>query len=198
MNGFHQLIQYLRWVSNNRGKWRHPPYNWLVEGALMGENDLIRTCYNQRKWRNQQIKAKLDAVIPNVIKRDYLFSEFLGKADFTNFIHLRWKDVIKTYDYNPMPTLNKGLAKTPNTPTLPPVKYRGLVKFSPESLPASDPKPPSTFIPYVLPPIKTRAKQMPDGIIRVGNLVPQLKSNGVKKKKNGGTRKIRRTQQAAV
>lgn len=204
---YNNIFHYLKYISNFRGKMTHPPYDWLAENNFMGEDDLIRTCFNQRKWRSQQIKAKFQAVLPNVIKRDYLFSQFLMKSDFNNFIHLRWKDVLNEYNYNPKPeavspSFNKtnslSLSLTPSPPSaLPPIKYREFYKFSPEAG-ASDLKP-------IVPPIKVRElpplgprrplEHLPmtvkPRIIKVGNELPPIRLIG-KKKKDGGKRKTRK------
>jgi hypothetical protein len=199
---YNNIFHYLKYVSNFRGKMSHPPYEWLVRNDFMGEEDLIRTCFNQRKWRGQQIKAKFQAALPNVIKKDYLFSQFLGKDDFNNFIHLRWKDIISTYNYNPpikavSPSFNKAnsmsFSLTPSPPSrLPPIKYRELYTFSPESE-ASDPKP---IVPKLkvreLPPLGPRVPlTVKPQVIKIGDALPPIRLIG-KKKKDGGKRKTKK------
>ena len=194
---YNNVYHYLKWTSNNRGRWDHPPYDWLTTINFEDESTMVKTLLELRKERSKNLKEKLVAALPNVIKRDFLFAEFLGKADFNNFMHLRWADVISEYNYNPKPiTIGTPPLYKPTTPTsaastmvLPPVPYRGIVRISPTSNPKSLSR--EALPPVILrqqPPQEKTRRQ----VVRIGEPLPPLKLRGKNKKEGGRTRKNKR------
>lgn len=179
---YNNVYHYLKWVSNNRGRWDHPPYDWLTEINFGDESVMVKTLLDLRNQRSKTIKEKLEAALPNLIKREFLFAEFLNKTDFNNFMNLRWHDVILPYDYDRKAPGTPPLAKSPANNVLPPVKYRGIVRVSPYSSPVSNPK---SIHSAVLPPAPA------PHVVKVGQPLPPVKLRG-KNKKAGGTKNNRK------
>lgn len=153
---YNNIFTLMKWQSNGRGRGDHPPYRWIAEPDLTGEYDVISDMMESRKLRSNRLKQRISHALPNLIRKEYLFAQFLAKPDFEQFNNLRWHDVINAYNYNPAP---KVLSPASSPQSLGPVQYRGLV--TPISAAPSDPKVAS------LPPLRVT----PKGRARVANVV---------------------------
>jgi len=154
---YNNIFSLMKWQSNGRGKsGDHPPYRWIAEPDFTDEYGVISDMIGSRRRRSNVLRQRISHALPNLIRKEYLFAQFLAKPDFEQFNHLRWHDVINAYNYNSPP---KVLSPTLSPQSLGPVQYRGLV--TPISAAPSDPKVTS------LPPLRVT----PKGRSRVANVV---------------------------
>ena len=89
-----EIANYINSVSN--GENSYPQYDWIkfTEPEEIQQVLTIMYLINQRF---RILTAKITSAAPNVLKHDALFSQFLQKADFSSFNHVRWRNVSSAY-----------------------------------------------------------------------------------------------------